>query len=124
MSKGRREPGFDTLLELDGEVMVVDPAGGHWVKFSAKKIPPTPEKPYGIDYSLTLHSSTGERLVGFDNAHPVASGKGPGKKKSKKQDHKHRMKTIKPYDYKNAATLLEDFWAEVDSVLRERGIKT
>jgi hypothetical protein len=34
----------------------------------------------------------------------------------------HRLRTIRPYDYKGAATLLADFWAEVDAVLRERGV--
>ena len=37
------------------------------------------------------------------------------------RDHRHRLRTIRPYEYENAATLLEDFWTEVDQVLRERG---
>lgn len=36
-------------------------------------------------------------------------------------DHRHRLRSIGPYDYKDAATLLEDFWKEVDQVLKERG---
>jgi hypothetical protein len=32
--------------------------------------PVSPVKPHGPDYSLTLHGLDGERLVGFDNAHP------------------------------------------------------
>ena len=36
-------------------------------------------------------------------------------------DHKHRLRTIRPCDSKVAATLLADFWAEVDGVLKERG---
>jgi len=36
------------------------------------RVPSSREKPHGIDYSLTLHGPDGERLVGFDNAHPVA----------------------------------------------------
>ena len=39
-----------------------------------------------------------------------------------RRDHKHRFKTIKPYAYKDAATLLEDFWETVDKVLKERGV--
>ena len=35
--------------------------------------------------------------------------------------HRHRLRSIGPYEYKDAATLLEDFWTEVDEVLRERG---
>ena len=51
---------------------MVDPEGGHWVRFVVTQAPVSPEKPHGIDYSLTLHGPDGERLVGFDNAHPVA----------------------------------------------------
>jgi hypothetical protein len=38
------------------------------------------------------------------------------------QDHRHRLRTIKAYDYRDAATLLGDFWTMVDTVLRERGV--
>jgi hypothetical protein len=30
-----RDPTLDTLLDLDGQVLVVDPDGGHWVRFWA-----------------------------------------------------------------------------------------
>ena len=59
----------------------------------------------------------GERLVGFDNAHPVA-----GQKRGEPQDHRHRLRTIRSYEYHDAATLLADFWSTVDAVLRERGV--
>ena len=41
-------------------------------------------------------------------------------KKWAEHDHKHRFKTIRPYDYKDAASLLADFWKEVDDVLAEK----
>lgn len=53
----------------------------------------------GTDYSLTLHGPGGEA-----------------------QDHWHRLGTVRPYEYEDAATLLADFWAEVDEVLKERGV--
>jgi len=37
-------------------------------------------------------------------------------------DHRHRMRTVRPYDYRDAATLLVDFWTEVDAVLRDKGV--
>lgn len=123
MDKSKRDRSLDTLLDLNGQVFVIDPAGGCWVKFRVTMIEPSPEKPHGLDYSLTLHDMKGDRLVGFDNAHPVSLTRGPGKRKGKKQDHKHRLRTIRPYEYQDAATLLEDFWAEVDSVLKEKGIR-
>jgi hypothetical protein len=52
------------LLDLDGLVLVVDPDGGHWSKFSVQRLPATRQKPHWLDYSLTLHGSDGERLVG------------------------------------------------------------
>ena len=67
-----RDPTLDVLLDLDGQVLVVDPEGGHWVRVIVTRVPASPEKPHGLDYSLTLHGPDGERLVGFDNAHPVA----------------------------------------------------
>jgi len=70
MSKRKKDRGLDTLLELDGEILVVDSSEKHWVKFIVKQVDPSPERPHGLSYSLTLHDETGTRLVGFDNAHP------------------------------------------------------
>jgi hypothetical protein len=87
-----------------------------------RRVPASEQKPHGLDYSLTLHDAEGGRLVGFDNSHPVRQGSGPGAKRPKGQDHKHRLKTVRPYDYKDAASLLADFWTEVRAVLKERGV--
>ena len=122
MKKHERDHSLDYLLGFDGQIYFIDPK--HYVKFVVKKIDSTPEKPHGLDYSLTLHAANGERLVGFDNAHPVQPTKGPSGKKRKKQDHKHRLRTVKPYEYKDAETLIKDFWSEVDAVLKERGVRT
>jgi hypothetical protein len=32
------------------------------------------------------------------------------------------METVRPYRFTDAATLLEDFWAEVDKFLKEKGV--
>ena len=99
--------------------MVVDPEVGHWVKFVVAKVPPTAEKPHGLDYSLSMHGRDGERLVGFDNAHRVGK-----QKRGDPQDHRHRIRTVRAYEYSDAGTLLADFWTEVDAVLKERGART
>lgn len=112
-----RDPTLDTLLELDGQVLVVDPEGGHRVRFVVTRVRSTAEKPHGLDYSPTLHGPDGERLVGFDDAHRVG-GHGSGDP----QGHRHRLRTVRPYDYEDAATLLADFWAAVDALLRDRGV--
>lgn len=117
-----RDPNLDGLLDLDGQILVVDERGGHWVKFEVRRVAVTPERPHGLHYSLTLHGKDNERLVGFDNAHPVRSSRRPGGKGQMALDHKHRLQTIRPYRYKDAAALLADFWTEVDAVLKGRGI--
>jgi hypothetical protein len=100
-------------------VFVVDPEGNHWVRFVVTRVPATPTKPHGLDYSLTLHGPDGKRLLGFDNAHPAQK-----QKRGEPQDHRHRLATVRPYAYRDAAALLVDFWAAVDAILRERGVKT
>jgi hypothetical protein len=116
------DPSLDTLLDLDGQVMVVDPAGRHWVRFTVRRVPASPERPHGLSYALALHDEKGERLVCFDNAHPVRPTAGPSGRRRIRRDHRHRLRTVRPYEYTDAATLLADFWAEVDAVLKERGV--
>jgi hypothetical protein len=108
---------LDVLLDLDGQVLVVDPHGRYWVRFRVTRVPSTPEKPHGLDYSLTLHGPNGERLIGFDNAHGVV-----GRRRRTAIDHEHRMGSVRSYNYQDAATLLADFWAAVDKVLRDKGV--
>ena len=115
MIRAPRDTGLDALLDLHGQLLVVDEKGGHWVKFVVRQVPVSPQRPHGLDYSLTLHDASGERLVGFDNAHSVSA-------KAVVKDHKHRLRSMKPYAYKDAATLLEDVWLEVDNMLRARGV--
>src|ERR1700729_4094423 len=112
-----RDPALDRRLELDGQVLVIGPETRHWVRFAVRRVPSSEAKPHGLDYSLTLHGPDGERLVGFDNAHPVGR-----QRRGDPRDHRHRLRTVRPYDYRDAATLLGDFWAAVDAVLKERGV--
>lgn len=80
-------------------MLVIDEAG-YWVKFVVHEVPASASKPHGLDYSLTLHGVDGDRLVGFDNAHPVA-----GQPRGAGHDHKHRLRTVRPYEYTEAAAL-------------------
>lgn len=114
----KHDPSLDTLLLLDGETFVVE--GNFWVKFEVKRVPVLPEKPHGLNYSLTLHDGNGERLLGFDNAHPIREGTGPGSRTRIEYDHKHKGKRVRFYDYKDAMSLLADFWTEVELILKER----
>ena len=109
------------LLDLHGLVLYVHEEG-YQVRFKVVPTSPSVNKPHGLNYSLTLHAPNGERLVGFDNAHAVSGGTGPGSKKIRQYDHRHRLHLVQPYEYTDAASLLADFWFEVDAVLNERGL--
>ena len=111
----RHDPSLDSLLDLHGQVLVIDEAGC-WVRFIVHRVPVTSEKPHGLDYSLTLHGPDGARWVGFDNAHRVEG------KRRDALDHKHRLRTIRPYDYRDAASLVADFWSDVEAVMHEKGL--
>jgi hypothetical protein len=78
-----RDPSLDALLDLDGQVLALDPETNHWVRFAVRRVPPTEAKPYELDYAISLHGPDGERLVGFDNAHRVPAQTGPGARKRK-----------------------------------------
>jgi Family of unknown function (DUF6516) len=118
-----RDASLDALLGLDGQVYVISPDVGLWVQFIVRQVPVTEAKPHGLDYTLTLHRRDGERLVGFDNVHPVRGQAGPAGRTRPAQDHKHRLKSVRPYEYQDPASLLADFWAEVRSVCREMGVE-
>lgn len=115
-----RDPGLDALLDLDGISMAADAEAKYWGKFVVKQVPASPERPHGLSYSLSLHDEAGSRLVGFDNAHVGPARKGRPRRTA--HDHRHRLTSIRAYDYRDAAALLEDFWAEVHAVLKQRGV--
>ena len=52
--------------------------------------------------------------------HAITEGSGPGAKTRIEFDHTHRGERNRFYDYKDAVTLLTDFWTEVDKILEER----
>jgi len=120
MQTNMRDPGLDTLLYLDGETLVVDSGGKCWVKFEVRQCTVTAERPQGLRYSLTLHDEAGSRLLGFDNAHPIREGSGPGARTRIEYDHAHRGAQVRFYFYEDAAKLLADFWVEVEAILARR----
>jgi hypothetical protein len=58
----------------------------------------------GHHYSLTLHDPRNKRIVGYDDALPVkpATWRDP-------VDQRHAFKRVTPYEYGDAAALLEAF---------------
>ncbi len=116
------DDGLTYLLDLDGEILGQE--GGYWIKIEARKLDqPTKECPHGIKYCLTLHDKSGERVLGFDNAHLIKTKKqGRFTGRSVVYDHVHKNVNDKgqPYTFESAEQLLSDFFAEVDKYLKAK----
>lgn len=115
--------GLQTLLDMDGERGEV--GGGYWFKIEARRVSPSPAVPHGVKYSLTLHALDGPRVFGIDNAHaPKVTGerRGPGRVRRVEFDHQHLGPKVSFYEYISAEDLLNDFFATVDGLLREKGV--
>jgi uncharacterized protein DUF6516 len=110
------DPELEVLLSLDG--FEFDFALGHVVKIEAQQIERTAGRPHGVKYSLTLHDPQGRRIYGLDNAHRARRSRGAF-------DHRHVYggRRHVPYAYRGPAALLADFYAEVERILRERGVQ-
>ena len=122
MPKRGSEHTLEFLLGFNGHVHRY--AGGYWLKFEITKVEVNDGKPHGLDYSFTLHGPDNRRLIGFDNAHSVPAKGARFKKRPEAMDHWHRTETDdgRPYAFKDAETLLNDFFDEVEHVLTEHGI--
>lgn len=117
----RRDPGLGRLLDLDG--FLAEIGGGYWVKIEAEEVPVDATRPHGIAYTLTLHDAAGHRVFGIDNAHVVRSTRGPAGRSQRARDHLHRGEAVRPYVYRDADTLIDDFWREVAAILKREGIE-
>ncbi|HZU89058.1 MAG TPA: DUF6516 family protein, partial [Stellaceae bacterium] len=86
------------------------------IRIAAQRIEATKSRPHGIKYSLTLYDAQGRRIYGLDNAHGV-------RRRRPEFDHRHVYggRRLVPYTYRGPVQLLEDFYAEVERILRERG---
>jgi hypothetical protein len=106
---------LECLLSLDGHEFQF--AAGYVVKFEAARIAATKGRPHGIKYNLTLHDPTGRRVFGLDNAHGIRRGV--------VYDHRHVQagRKVRSYTWRGPAELLEDFYAEVERILKERGVR-
>jgi hypothetical protein len=113
---------LEFLLGFDGRIHYLEQA--YWLKFEAKRIGPTAERPHGLRYSLTLHDPNGKRLIGFDNAHGVPALGSHFQKSSVEHDHWHRTADDegRPYRFTTVIQLINDFEAGVGRVLAELGI--
>jgi len=115
----KEDHSIENLLILNGDRYYIED-GQYEVLFKAMRVEITPERPHGLKYSLVLLDLVGDRLIGFDNAHPVPKRRGPGTKKPSYYDHKHKGKRTTSYEFINAQTLIENFWAEVDKIIQQK----
>lgn len=117
----RRDTGLDTLLEMDGCIIVLEDK--YWYKIEVRLIKePTPKRPHGISYCLTLHEPGGKRLYGIDNAHAVKSkSRNRYTGQRVEYDHRHRSSSDRgiPYEFIDAHQLIKDFFEEADEVLKK-----
>ena len=78
---------------------------------------PSRERPHGIRYNLTLHNKFNKRVFGLDNAHAVKPVRKKGfAAKRYDYDHMHKSASDKgtPYEFKDATSLLNDFFTGID----------
>lgn len=115
MPDGTDMRGLDALLSLHGEIFHMD--NGYWTKFEAWRVEPSPSVPHGIRYSLTLHDRYNERVLGYDNAHAVQGRRRRFQGKRIVRDHRHEGEVVEPYQFKDPARLLEDFWDDAMRIM-------
>jgi hypothetical protein len=122
MSNRATNHGLEFLLAFDGRVHHLEK--GYWLKFEIRCVRAAVKRPHGLSYSFTLHAPDGGRLVGFDNAHAVPTSGSRFKRRGEVSDHWHRTEKDRgrPYVFKDAETLIDDFFDEVERTLRERGV--
>ena len=124
MNNASDDFGLEFLLGFDGRVHHLDK--GYWMKFVIRRVSTTDERPHGISYSLTLHEPSGQRLLGFDNAHPAPKRGKPGITQPAAHDHWHRTERDpgRPYEFIDAAKLVDDFFDEAERILSAHGVGT
>jgi hypothetical protein len=122
MSDRPPDHALEFLLGFNGRIHHLEE--GYWLKFKIKRVAATGERPHGLSYSFTLHAPDGTRLVGYDNAHGVPAKGSRFRRRETASDHWHRTENDpgRPYRFKDAETVIDDFFNEVEGVLAERGI--
>lgn len=122
-SDPRGDDGRDHFLSLDRQWIGYEK--GYWATFRVRAVEVSVSRPHGLQYALTLHDASDERILSYDNAHAVDIASGPARKSKRPRayDHVNRKgRKPAPYRFTTAYKLLQDFFAEVDEILRKEGI--
>ncbi len=82
------------------------------------------KRPHPYRYELVLHDLSNERILGFDNAHPVSRTSGRFKRRSPNSDHFHRNRTDTgtPYEFVSLTQVLEEFFSHATEALQKLGL--
>jgi hypothetical protein len=115
--------GLDYLLDLHLQKIGYD--NGYWVTMRVFKIEPDRGRPFGIQYSLTLHDQNDDRVLGFDNSHAVDVTTGPSRRSRRQEAFDHidrRGRPSVPYEFTTPYQLVQDFFEAVDAILQEEGM--
>ena len=93
----------------------------YWLKFSVHEVEPSIRVQHGVGYSFTLHSPEGERVLGYDNAHPVPRLGNQLVDAPVAADHWHRdgSDPVLPYDFVSAEQLITYFFSAVEKRLND-----
>lgn len=74
---------------------------------------------------MSLHDEKDDRVLGYNNAHGVDVASGPARKARRPVawDHVNRRgRRPVPYVFTAPYKLLEDFFAELDEILKKEGV--
>jgi len=115
--------GWDYILDLHRRKIGYD--NGFWVTMRVTRVTPTEGRPHGLKYALTLHDQNDDRILGYDNSHPVDVATGPAKKSHRPTRFDHidqRGKPSIPYEFTTPYKLVEDFFAHVETILKKEGV--
>jgi hypothetical protein len=100
---------------------------GYWVTFRVVAVEPSDARPHGFQYSFSLHDAKDERILGYNNAHPVDAATGPARRSRRPAAWDHITRRGKgrsvPYVFTSPYQLVSDFFAEVDEILRKEGVQ-
>lgn len=115
--------GIEYLLDLHLSKIGYD--NGYWVTIRVSKVEPDAGRPHGLQYSLTLHDQNDDRVLGFDNSHPIDVATGPARKSRRPEPFDHidrRGRKSIPYEFTTPYKLVEDFFNAVNEVLKQEGM--
>ena len=123
MTRESNADGLEYLLDLHLSKIGYD--NGYWVTMRIVEIAPDSGRPFGVQYSLTLHDGKDDRVLGFDNSHSIDIATGPARKSKRPDAFDHidqRGRNSIPYKFTTPYKLIEDFFVAVDEVLKQEGM--